>query len=125
MIIFKKVVDQNTGVGIPYANVELIDNNGTFLGAATSADVSGNFNLDSLMMKPGTFLKITSSGYKSDAFTYEQYAVDTDSVFGLVPDIVELPTVVVTAIKKGIMDNKNLIYLGLGITALYLIMRKK
>lgn len=125
MIIFKKVIDQNTGVGIPYASVELIDGNGTFLGAGTSADVSGNFALDSLMMKEGTFLKITSSGYKSSAFSYDQYSIDQDAAFALMPDIVELPTVVVTAIKKGIADNKNLIYLGLGITALYLIMRKK
>jgi len=125
MIIFKKVIDQNTGVGIPYANIELIDGNGTYLGAATSSDVSGNFALDSLMMKPGTFLKITSSGYKSSAFSYDQYSIDQDAAFALMPDIVELPPVVITAIKKGITENKNWVYAGLGIAALFLIMRKK
>jgi len=125
MIILKKVVDSLTGDPIPYATIELIDNNGVFLGAATTADVAGNFALDSLMMKPGTFLKITSSGYSGAAFTFEQYSIDKNAAFALSRNTVELPEVVVTAMKKGIKENKNWIYLGLAVGALYLITRKK
>jgi hypothetical protein len=125
MIILKKVVDSLNGDPIPYASIELIDSNGVFLGAGTTADVAGNFALDSLMMKPGTFLKITSSGYSGAAFTFEQYSIDKNAAFALSRNTVELPEVVVTAMKKGIKENKNWIYLGLAVGALYLITRKK
>jgi len=125
MIILKKVVDSLTGDPIPYASIELIDSNGVFLGAATTADVAGNFALDSLMMKPGTFLKITSSGYSGAAFTFEQYSIDKNAAFALARNTIELPEVVITAAKKAIDKNKNLIYAGVGLLAIYLLTRKK
>jgi hypothetical protein len=125
MIILKKVVDSQTGLPIPYASIELIDQNGIFLGAGTSADVDGNFALDSLMIKPGSFLKITSSGYQGAAFTYEQFTIDKDAAFALSRDNVELPEVIITAAKKAVEKNKNLVYAGLGILAIYLLTKKK
>jgi hypothetical protein len=125
MIILKKVIDSLTGKPIPYASVELIDGDGIFLGAGTTADVAGNFALDSLMMKPGTFLKITSSGYNGAAFSYDQYSVDNNAAFALSQNTIELPEVVITATKKAIDKNKNLIFAGLGILAVYLLTKKK
>jgi len=125
MIVIKKIADYNSGNPIPFASIELIDRNGIFLGAGTSADVDGNFSIDSVMMAPGTFLKITSSGYKSQAIDFDTYSKDETQTFYLVPDVVELPEVVITAIKKGFTDNKNLIYVGLALGALYLLTRKK
>lgn len=125
MIILKKIVDQNTGNPIPYASVELIDQEGTFLGAGTSADVDGNFALDSLMMLPGTFLRVTSSGYNGAAFSYDQYSIDKNIAFALTRNTVELPPVVITAIKKTVKDNKGLIYAGLIVLGAYFLIRKK
>lgn len=125
MIILKKVVDDLTGNPIPYASIELIDNNGVFLGAGTTADVAGNFALDSLMMKPGTFLKITSSGYNGAAFSFEQYSIDKNAAFALSRNNIELPEVVITAAKRAIDKNKTLIFAGLGILAVYLLSKKR
>lgn len=125
MIILKKVVDSLTGNPIPYASVELIDTDGIFLGAGTTADVAGNFALDSLMIKPGTFLKITSSGYNGAAFSYDQFSVDKNAAFALTQNTIELPEIVVTAAKKAIDKNKTLIFAGLGILAVYLLSKKR
>jgi len=125
MIILKKVIDGTTGDPVPYANVELIDSDGIFLGAGTTADVGGNFALDSLMINPGTFLKITSSGYNGAAFSYEQFAIDKNAAFVLMRNNIELPAVVITAAKNAFEKNKTLVYAGLGLLALYFITKKK
>jgi hypothetical protein len=123
MIKFGKVTDLNTGTGIPYASVEVFDKNGTYLGAGVSADVSGNFNIDTLQLKPGTFIKISSVGFQSGSYSFDQF-VNLD-VFSLQRLTENLPDYVVTAKRSIDNQQKMLIIGGLGLLALILLTNKK
>jgi len=123
MILFGRVLNANTGIGIPYANIEVTDDKGTFAGVGTSSGVTGSFALDSLMMREGSFLRITSSGYKPVSIPFSTYSNVND--FILIPDYVELPGVVVTAKKQAASNNNYAIFAALGIGALFLLMKKR
>lgn len=121
MIKSGKVIDVNTGEGIPYASIEVTDQLGTYLGAGVSADVRGNFSIDSTMMQPGTFLRISSVGYSTMSFPYSIYTSYTN--FELSPVIQSLPGITISPTKKA--DNNTLIAAGVGLAFLYFLMRKK
>ena len=123
MILFGRILDANTGQGIPYATIEVTDDMGTFAGAATTSGVTGNFALDSLMMREGSFLRITSSGYKPVSIPFSEYS--NISEFKLIPDYITLDPVVITAKKKVTSNNNSAIYAALGLGALFLLLKKK
>jgi hypothetical protein len=123
MIKFGKIQDQSTGTPIPYASVEITDRYGTYLGAGASADVSGNFNIDSLQIKPGTFARISSVGYKTTSYSYDQFL--ELQIFSLVRQSQELEEAVVTYDKKKAQQEKMMMFAGLGLLAFLLFTSNK
>jgi len=122
MIKSGRIVDNKTGAGIPYASIELTDYLGTYLGVGANADSQGYFTINSLMIEPGTFMRISSVGYQTTSYTYEDYV--NFNVFTMVNVATELEPVVITAPKKD--ANKNvIIYGGLGLLALMLLLKKR
>ncbi len=121
MIKRGQVTDSNTNTGIPYASVEVTDQLGTYLGAGVSADVNGNFDIDSTMMKPGTFLRISSVGYQTMSYPYNIYTAYNN--FELSPQVTSLPGITISPTKKA--NQNTLIYAGVGLAFLYFLMKKK
>jgi len=123
MIKYGQVIDANTGLGVPYATIEITDQAGTYTGAGVSAGATGNFAIDSLQIKPGSFMRISSAGYKTTSIPYLTYT--NKDTFTLIPAIVDLDEIVITA-KRTADTNKNaILYAGLGLAALFFLLRKK
>jgi len=68
-------------------------------------------------------MRISSTGYKTISVPYSTYInVDT---FKLIPALVTLDEVVITAKRNTATNNNAIIYAGLGLAALFLLLRKK
>jgi len=123
MIKSGQVIDSTTSRGIPYASIEVTDMFGTYLGAGAAAGVDGIFTIDSTMMKPGTFLRISSVGFNTQSFPYTEYY--PAKTFAISPQVSSLPDVIVTATKKA-NENKGLIIGAAAALVLwYLFVKKK
>lgn len=90
-----KVVDSLTGNPISYASVEITDKNGVYLGFGASADVNGNFVIMTGFTVPGSFARISSIGYKTKSYSFDEYA--NRKVFSLDSVANELPGIVISA----------------------------
>ena len=90
-----KIVDSLTGKPVSYASVEITDRNGVYLGFGTSADVNGNFVIMTGFTVPGSFARISSIGYKTQSYSYEDYA--NRKTFTLDSVTNELPGIVISA----------------------------
>ena len=104
MIKIANVRDSQTGEPIPYASVEITDQQGVYLGAGASTDGNGNFSIDSLQMQQGSFMRISSVGYKTVSFPYDQYSILR--IFPITKQSTVLDEVVITAKRKVDQTNK-------------------
>lgn len=122
MRISGKVTDKITGVGIPYATVELTDKNGVYIGSSVTTDVFGNYSMDSPVLQPGTFMRVSHVSYLSASYPFEIYQYASN--FNLSPKVVTLDEIVITAPKTG--KQSNAILYGVGALALlYFLTMKK
>lgn len=122
MILYGKVVDQKTGDAVPYASIELTDQAGKYLGFGVAAGVDGSFSLDSPMMEPGTFIRLSHAAYNTVSFPFEVYQFA--DIFKMVQKVEDLTPVVITATKKETTNNAILIALGIG-AMLFLFSKKR
>lgn len=122
MIKQGRIIDAVTGQGIPYASVEITDASGTYLGAGVSADVRGNFDIDSEMMMAGTFMRISSVGYSSESVPYTDYL--TQRTFALRPAAQTLPPVVVSVPPAANKEKNAILATGIGLFLLALLFKR-
>ena len=122
MIKQGRIIDATTGQGIPYASVEITDAAGTYLGAGVSADVRGNFDIDSEMMMPGTFMRISSVGYSSESLPYTDYLAQR--TFALKSAAQTLPPVVVSVPATQGKEKNAILATGIGLFLLALLLKR-
>lgn len=122
MIITGRVIDQATGAGIPFATVELTDKAGNYLGYGVNTNNSGSFSMDSGMIQPGTYLRMSSVNYLQRSFSYQEY-IGTNT-FALQPANVTLDEIVITAKKTETNKNTALWVVG-GLALAWYLFKKR
>lgn len=122
MIKTGKIINSADRKGIPYASVEITDVNGNYLGAGVSADVAGNFSIDTLMMQPGTFMRISSVGYSTISVPYVDYI--NRAIFTLNMAYTSEPPIVITYPKNPTDGTGEKLLWGAGILALFFLLKK-
>lgn len=122
MVITGKVIDKETGDGVPYATIELRNENDQYLGYGTPADQFGNFSLSTDSFAPGTVLAVSHTSYNTTSVPYSTYI--NNSTVQLSRRNIDLENVVVTAPKAGTDVAKKLL-IGAGILAAILLLSSK
>lgn len=64
-----RIISSTTGGGVPYANIQVVDNAGNYLGMSTQADTAGWFTLNSPNLDYETLLLVSSAEYISQVIS--------------------------------------------------------
>jgi hypothetical protein len=69
VVLSGRIISSNTGGGVSYANVQVVDNTGEYLGMSTQADSAGWFSLSSPNLGYDTLLLVSSAEYVSQVIS--------------------------------------------------------